>query len=230
MAEKLDPDAAAPAKTGRGLSGKAAEGRGDRRDEPEAARLARERDRLHAGFGQVVLAMSAVPRYRHLPLGDLMAMVLEPLVRNRIAVAATAGRDGAAPEPAGIAIWATVSAEVDARIREQIGAGVFPLRLRPEDWTSGEIRWLLDVIAPNPRVVAAVIADFRKLAGAGELRLHPLVRRLIDAETLERLGARPLRPEADDSDANTTDRGAMTPDASDADAPDAANTPREGGP
>lgn len=224
MTTQSDPGSEGTAAVGSGRSGAKTTAGAGGPDVPYAARLARERERLHAGFGQVVLAMSAVPRYRHLPLGELLSMVLEPLVRNRIAVAATAGRDGAAPEPAGIAIWATVSAEVDTRIREQIGAGVFPLRLRPEDWTSGEIRWLLDVIAPNPRVVAAVIADFRKVAGAGELRLHPLVRRLVDAETLEKLGARPLHPQADEAD-----RGAGAPDPSGAGAPATAAGPAEGG-
>ena len=49
----------------------------------------------------------------------------------------------------GIAIWASVSEEVDAKIREQIRAGTFPVRLQSGDWNSGNINWLLDVIAPT---------------------------------------------------------------------------------
>jgi cytolysin-activating lysine-acyltransferase len=46
------------------------------------------------------------------------------------------------------------------------------------------------VIAPDPRTVTSVIANFRQVAKEGELRLHPLITRLVDKETLEKLGAR----------------------------------------
>ena len=70
---------------------------------------------------------------------------------------------------AGIAIWATVPevviAAVDAKIAEQIKAGVFPVRLASDDWTSGEVVWLLDVIAADRsqahRTFGRVLANFR---------------------------------------------------------------------
>ena len=62
-----------------------------------------------------------------------------------------------------MAIWASASEAVDAKLREQIKAGVFPLRLQAEDWTSGSINWLLDVIAPNRRLATAVITNFRQV-------------------------------------------------------------------
>jgi hypothetical protein len=82
-----------------------------------------------------------------------------------------------------------VSDAVDAKIREQINAGVFPIRLQSEDWTSGDNNWLLDVIAPDAKTTAAVIANFRQLVKEGGLKLHPLVTRLVDPETLKRMGA-----------------------------------------
>jgi cytolysin-activating lysine-acyltransferase len=93
---------------------------------------------------------------------------------------------------AGMAIWASVSEEVDKRIREQIKAGSFPLRLKPEDWTSGDINWLLDVIAPNTKATTAVLANFGKVVKNGNLRLHPLIAKLVDAETLQKLGAQKM--------------------------------------
>lgn len=89
---------------------------------------------------------------------------------------------------AGFAIWASVSEAVDAKIREQIKAGVWPVRLAPEDWTSGEINWLLDVIAPDRKVTGLVLANFRQVVKEGELRLHPLVARLVEPEMLEKMG------------------------------------------
>ena len=89
----------------------------------------------------------------------------------------------------GLAIWASVSDEVDAKIREQIKAGVWTLRLGAEDWTSGKTNWLIDVIAPDRKTTASVIANFKQVVKEGDLRLHPLVTRLVDAEVLEKMGA-----------------------------------------
>jgi hypothetical protein len=68
------------------------------------------------------------------------------------------------------------------KIREQIKTGTFPIRLKGEDWQSGEINWLLDVIAPDAKATGQVIANFRQVAKEGDLRVHPLVAGLVDAE------------------------------------------------
>jgi hemolysin-activating ACP:hemolysin acyltransferase len=147
--------------------------------------------RLHVreSFGKVVMAMMMLPRYRHQSIADLQHLVLEPLIRDRIAVAHAAESDPELSDIAGVAIWASVSEEVDARIREQVRAGVFPVRLKPDDWTSGSVNWLLDVIAPDAKGTASVIANFRQVVKEGSLRLHPIVSRLVDPETLRKMGA-----------------------------------------
>jgi RTX toxin acyltransferase family len=88
---------------------------------------------------------------------------------------------------AGIAIWATVSDAVDAKITEQVRAGVFPLRLGAEDWTSGEQVWLLDVVAADRRQATAVLTSFRQVAGDRPVKIHPIVGRMIDPEVLAKL-------------------------------------------
>lgn len=164
------------------------------------AQIEKVRDRVHGAFGQVVLSMTVLPRYRNLPVADLVQLVLDPLIRDRVAIAQSAPADGKGVQAtAGIAIWASVSEEVDARIREQIVAGVFPIRLKAEDWTSGTINWLFDVIAPNPRLAASVIANFKQVVRQGDLRIHPLVTRLVDPEMLKKMGAVQMR--------RTTDNG-----------------------
>ena len=100
-----------------------------------------------------------------------------------------------AADIAGLAIWASVSDEVDARIREQIKAGVFPVRLKAEDWISGDNNWLLDVIAPDQKATARVIANFKQVVKDGELRLHPMVARLVDAETLKKFASSKGKPQ-----------------------------------
>ncbi|MFG5117773.1 toxin-activating lysine-acyltransferase [Methylorubrum sp. POS3] len=105
--------------------------------------------------------------------------MIEPLTRDGIALARTGG-EGRLEETAGIAIWASVSGAVDAKIREQIQARVFPIRLKPEDWTSGETAWLLDVIAPSPWVATAVLKNFRQVVQCHPVRVHPVVAQLVD--------------------------------------------------
>ena len=106
---------------------------------------------------------------------------------------ATAALDiGALDNVAGIAIWASVSTEVDARIRAQVKARVFPVKLNPEDWTSGSTdggdhAWLLDVIAPTPKLASMVTASFSRLVKTGELNVHPVAARQVDADMLRKL-------------------------------------------
>ena len=156
-------------------------------DKTDQQKAEEARHRIQAAVGQIVLALSSTPRYRQLPFGDLQSLVLEPLMRDRIALAAARAEDGtpAAGGIAGIAFWASVSAEADAKIREQITAGVFPIRLKAEDWASGEQIWLLDIVAPNQKAASAVLANFSQIAKSGDVRLHPMVTRQVDPELLK---------------------------------------------
>ena len=159
--------------------------------DPElAAKIAAVRTHIRESFGKVVMAMMMLPRYRSQTLADLQHLILEPLMRDRVAIAYPGGdKAGALADIAGLAIWASVSEEIDAKIREQVQAGTFPIRLKTEDWNSGNINWLLDVIAPDQRTTANVIANFKQVVKEGSLRLHPIVTRLVDAETLQKMGA-----------------------------------------
>jgi cytolysin-activating lysine-acyltransferase len=175
------------------------------------ARIGALRTHIQLSVGQVVLAVMDLPRYRHQTLADLTHLIVAPLLRDRIAIAhrQVKAADGAAPAAkgtsegaglseraeikvdeetiAGIAIWATVSDAVDAKITEQVRAGVFPLRLGAEDWTSGEQVWLLDVVAADRRQATAVLTSFRQVAGDRPVKIHPIVGRMIDPEVLRKL-------------------------------------------
>ena len=159
--------------------------------DPEVAKkVAALRAQVREAFGKVVMTMMMLPRYRHQTLGDLQHLVLEPLIRDRIAIAYPGDKErGALGDVVGFAIWASVSEEVDADIRQQIKAGVFPIRLKAEAWNSGSINWLLDVIAPNRKLTGSVISNLKQVVKEGGLRLHPLVTRLVDPEMLEKMGA-----------------------------------------
>ena len=158
--------------------------------DPEiAAKIASLRSHVRESFGKVVMAMMMLPRYRHQTLADLQHLVLEPLIRDRVAVAQKAGADAVATDVAGVAIWASLSDEAEDRLRDQIKGGAWPVRLRADDWASGSNNWLIDVIAPDQRGVTSVIANFRQVVKDGSLKLHPLITRLVDEDTLRKMGA-----------------------------------------
>jgi hypothetical protein len=67
---------------------------------PEIARkIAALRTQLRESFGKIVMAMMMVPRYRHQSLADLSHLVLDPMLRDRIAIAAPGGKAGEAENP-----------------------------------------------------------------------------------------------------------------------------------
>lgn len=157
---------------------------------PEIAeKIAGLRAHVRESFGKVVMSMMMLPRYRHQTLGDLQHLVLEPLIRDRVAIAQRAGEDAAAQDIAGVAVWASLSDEAEGRLRDQIAAGSWPIRLKADDWNSGQNHWLIDVIAADKKSTASVIANFRQVVKEGSLKLHPLITRLVDEETLKGMGA-----------------------------------------
>lgn len=131
--------------------------------------------------------MPAVPRYRHLSLADIQSFVLDPLLRDRIAIAAPKdGIDSANLSMAGVSIWASVSDEDDAKIREKIQAGAFPIRLKPDEWASGDAACVLDLLAPsNARLGRA--GQFTGSDQRSEVRLHPIVNRMVAPELLRKM-------------------------------------------
>jgi cytolysin-activating lysine-acyltransferase len=158
-------------------------------DKTEQQRNDEARLRIQAAVGQVVLALSSTQRYRQLPFGDLQSLVLDPLLRDRVALANARHEDGKtiAGGIAGLAFWASVSPDVDLKIKDQIGAGVFPIRLKSDDWASGDIIWLLDIVAPTQKAASSVLTSFNQISKTGEVRLHPMVTRQVDPELLKQM-------------------------------------------
>jgi cytolysin-activating lysine-acyltransferase len=176
-----------------GISGDAPTGQAAAKalDPALLAQITAFKTKLQASIGEVVLAMVNLPRYRNQSLADVMHLVVEPMTRERIAIAKVGG-EGKLEETAGIAIWASVSDEVDAKIREQIQARVFPIRLKSDDWNSGETTWLLDVIAPSQKVATAVLANFKQVVKDKPVRIHPIVTQLVDPAVLEKMKVKPV--------------------------------------
>lgn len=151
------------------------------------------REKLLQSFGSIVASLVDVPRYRNHSIADLQFLILEALVRDRILLVRQGGTSaGVEPDVAAIAIWASVSESVNTKIREQINAGVFPVRLLPDEWTSGNISWLLDIVTRSPDVAKQVVTNFGQVSKSDRINLHPAVGAMLDRETLDKLGVKRL--------------------------------------
>ena len=143
--------------------------------------------RAEVALGLLVAAMARLPRYRDLPIGDLVGLAIAPVALGRVIVVPPP--PGAPAHLPAFSIWATVSDAVDMRLREEANAGAFPLRLSAEEWDSGDRMWLLDLIAPTRAHATIALIDFGRRAGEQAVRTHPVVRQLVDPDVYAKLKA-----------------------------------------
>jgi hemolysin-activating ACP:hemolysin acyltransferase len=119
----------------------------------EGRRRAAAAVRHSLAFAQIVSILMHSPRYRHYTLGDLEWLVLPPLLTGQCSVAEAKSKDNGASVPVAVALWASVSPEVDQRLTENLNT---PIRLRPDEWRSGDILWLIDAVGDR-RVVPGLL-------------------------------------------------------------------------
>ncbi len=124
---------------------------------------------VSASFGEMVTLLMKSPHYRHYNLADLEWLLIPPLMTNQFLmvearVKVPVSEDGEAVTkdtgadvfqeqdqsqfsgvriPVGMALWAKVSSEVDAKLSQNLDR---PIKLRPDEWRSGEINWLVEII------------------------------------------------------------------------------------
>jgi cytolysin-activating lysine-acyltransferase len=94
-------------------------------------------------LAQIVTLMLQSPTHRHLSLSDLDGMILPALRLGQIAVADTQVDQSGNRQPVAAILWASVSPEIDEKISSNLSA---PIRLRPNEWRSGNILWITDII------------------------------------------------------------------------------------
>jgi hemolysin-activating ACP:hemolysin acyltransferase len=173
--------------------------------EPSASKSAESEARaglLAKRIGEVVSILVHVPRYRHLALQDIEWIVIALLLQDHLAVFTAIRKEGQGSQLAGALMWAKVSPNVDRKIREQIRSGVFPVRLKPDEWSSGDIVWLLDVIAPTKSLATRLVADVGCNRFGDAPVAHPLLKELIDSKALRDLGAEPAQDKSGEREAS----------------------------
>ena len=128
---------------------------------PRDARQAR----FAQSFAQIVAVLMRDPNFRNMRLADLQWLVLPPVMAGQFRLAQvpmpqdTKGQEaGKAPQgakaqeggilvPMAVALWARVSPDIDKGLSMSLDKEV---RLRPNQWASGNIVWLT-AVAGDPR-------------------------------------------------------------------------------
>jgi hemolysin-activating ACP:hemolysin acyltransferase len=142
-----------------------------------------------ASIGDVVVVLSRSPVHKHYSIADIEWMVLPPVMTGQFYVAEATDKERGFRAPIAVATWAFVSEEVDRRL-ESLAGGL--LRLRPDEWRSGTIGWLIDA-AGNPAGVRAAL----RWLGEGPFKERRLKVVMRDPSGAVRIGtlAESLKPE-----------------------------------
>jgi hemolysin-activating ACP:hemolysin acyltransferase len=86
--------------------------------------------------------LSRSPGHKHHSLADIEWMVLPAVLSGQFYVAEAASKERGFRAPVACVTWASVSDEVDQRLREDAARKI---RLRPDEWTAGAHLWLVDM-------------------------------------------------------------------------------------
>ncbi len=134
---------------------------------------------ISASFGEIVTLLMRSPHYKHYSLSDLEWLVIPALLTNQflvveaqmklpvpqnengdapVAGGQTEGAPVAGPRiPVGLALWAKVSPEVDEKLSANLDT---PVKLRPDEWRSGEINWIIDVLG-DEKIMQSLYAKLK---------------------------------------------------------------------
>ena len=133
------------------------------RENASIQRMSAARD-ASATFGEIVMLLMRTSEYRGMPLRDLEALVVPPLVNGQISVATAQTNGSGVTAPVGAVLWAMVSAEVAKRLGSQAGKAI---PLAPEDWKSGDIVWVV-ATAGEGRVLSEMLKQLAKREWGGK--------------------------------------------------------------
>jgi cytolysin-activating lysine-acyltransferase len=110
-------------------------------------------------FTQVVGVLMRSSHYRRYTLGDLEWLVIPPVLAGQFRIGEVKpDKNQGAAMPVAVVLWASVSAEVDKRLMEAEEAS---FQLKPEEWKSGDILWLVHA-AGETRFVRHVVDELAK--------------------------------------------------------------------
>ncbi len=104
---------------------------------------------ISATIGDCAVVFSKSPAHKHYSLADIEWMILPAVVTGQVYVADAQHKESGARVPVAVVLWARVSTETDQRLAASPDQKI---RLRPDEWQSGDIFWIIDV-AGDPQAI-----------------------------------------------------------------------------
>ena len=118
-----------------------------------------------ASIGEIALVLARSPETKHNFLADLEWLVLPAVFNRQFYVVQAASQETGFRAPIAFVTWALVSETVDRRLEADLGQRI---RLKPEEWKSGEIAWIVDLVGAPAGVRRALqwlkVRPFRERA------------------------------------------------------------------
>jgi cytolysin-activating lysine-acyltransferase len=118
----------------------------------EAQKRAAAAKQMASAFGEFVTLLMRSPSDKHHSLSDLEWLIVPGLMHRQFALAEAQHKVNGMVSPVGGVLWAFVSEDVDKRLSDLST----PLRLKPNEWRSGDIPWVIFATGDN-RVLAGLI-------------------------------------------------------------------------
>jgi hemolysin-activating ACP:hemolysin acyltransferase len=106
-----------------------------------------------ARFGEIVSILMRSNNSKHQSLADLEWMVIPALTTGQYSLAEAQMKSNGQKVPVGVVLWASVSPGIDQRLSEASNTAV---RLKPDEWATGDIVWLIDAIGEH-KVIQAML-------------------------------------------------------------------------
>jgi hemolysin-activating ACP:hemolysin acyltransferase len=112
-------------------------------------------------FGKILSMMGRQKPFADMPLAQVASMIGPAIEAGQFAIADRQSKDQTAPAvPMAFILWARVSEEVDKKLSENLDQ---PAALTPQDFTSGDIPWLILSVGPQQAIAAILKAVSAKL-------------------------------------------------------------------
>jgi cytolysin-activating lysine-acyltransferase len=150
-------------------------------------RAAMARD-VSANFGQLVSLLMRSRAHRFSMLADLEYMVVPAIATRQFRVAEGVSAEAGLVAPVAAVMWGSVSAEVDQRLVQAVDQ---PIRLKPEEWRSGDIVWIVDAVG-DPKAINALLQHLKQ----NELKDARVKMRIQGKDGKPVIGRVELQPEA----------------------------------
>jgi hemolysin-activating ACP:hemolysin acyltransferase len=132
-------------------------------------------------FGEILSLLGRQKPFADMPLGRCAALVGPAVDAGQFLIANAQRKDRSGPSiPVAVVLWARVSEEVDRKLSENLQE---PVWLDPQEWTSGEIPWLILSVGPQ-QAVGTMLKTISQSFNPG----RRLKARITDKDGVQRVG------------------------------------------